>query len=322
MHRNLLPLILLLALPACQCNEDKDDTSDSQPDTDCVAELVETTPEDGESGWYYRDPLRLQFSDAASDLATIALLDEAGDEQDIGISWESSDFVAVVQPDASLAASSAYTIAVDVCEVESLATFSTSEYGSELAEQAASLEHNTYVIDFDEITFSEPENLELILSMLGVNPLLVGVAQADGETITLYVAEGKKKVTGGYRQLDDGNAWWFDPADFSEQPYFYADQDELSLAYEDTSIPIRDFHIEGTFAADGSSIGGVSVSGVADTRYIAEQMTGDPDYICDMVGDWGISCVACDDGLEYCVGILAEDVVTPLVVGLDIIPAE
>jgi hypothetical protein len=235
------------------------------------------------------------------------------------VGWDGS--IATLTPAVPLAASTAYTLSASVCGVQTDVGFTTAVYGAELDGEVGALEHLTYVLDLNEVTFTQPEGLELIFSIYGVNPLLVGVASADAEQLTLYVAEGKLGVDGEYRLLRDPRSWWFDPADFTRQPYFSATQD-IELAYDEVTIPVSDFHLEGTFAPDGSSIGGLVVSGVADTRDLADDVGGSEDYVCDLVADWGIDCVACDDGAVLCLDILAEGVTAPLAPGLDIIPAE
>jgi hypothetical protein len=209
---------------------------------------------------------------------------------------------------------------VEVCEIVTEVAFSTDVYGSDLDDEVSALAHNTYVLDLEEITFTEPQNFELLLAMFGVNPLLVGVAEADDANLTLYVAEGKKRVDGSYGLLPDGRGWWFDPADFTKAPFFHAEQSELALNYDGVDLPIKDFLLEGTFAPDGSSMGGLVVSGVADTRGLSDAYAGDEAYVCDLMADWGMDCVACDDGAELCLEILAEDGIAPIEPELDIIP--
>jgi len=335
-------IVLALCLGACKCNEDPEDSvppegdtdtdtdadtdtdtdADTDADTDCTAVVVETSPEDDATGWYYRDELEVLFSEASAGLASISLTDEGGDEVGASVSWQSSDFLAVVAADIPLDASSAYLMTVDVCDATTEVAFSTSAYGTALEAEAAALEHNTYVLDLSEVTFTEPENFELLLTMFGVAPLLVGVAQADDATITFFVAEGKKRSDGTYKMLDDGRFWWFDPADFTTAPYFSSQLDELSLEYEGAELPIKGFSLEGTFASDGSSIGGMTVAGVADTRYLSEAFGDDELYYCDFMEDWGIHCIACDDGVETCIEILAEDGEAPIEPDLDIIPTD
>ena len=254
------------------------------------------------------------------DLATFVLTDEEGGLLAFEVAWESGDYLAVVTPDLPLADSSAYVLEVDVCDLSTDVTFSTGIYGGDLDGEPSTLEHNTYVLDLEEVTFSTPENFELLLGMFGVSPLLVGIAQADSETLTLHVAEGKKKVDGSYALLADGRSWTFDPADFTEQPYFHAQQSEVSLNYDGNELPIRDFVIEGTFAPDGSSMGGLVVGGVADTRELSAAFFESEEGVCELMADWGISCIPCEDGVELCLEVLAEDAVALIEPDLDIIP--
>ncbi|MFH1468987.1 MAG: Ig-like domain-containing protein [Pseudomonadota bacterium] len=340
MIRFALPLALALSLGACKCNEEPDDTqdpegdadtdadadtdtdsdgdTDTDTDTDCTVTVVSSAPEDGEGAWFYMDPLRVTFSEPAEELATVSLQDAVG-EVEAALAWDGG--IVTITPAAPLEASTGYTLSATVCGEETAVGFTTDVYGGDLEEDVSALEHRTYVLDLNEVTFTRPEGLELIFSMFGVNPLLVGIASADAEQLTLYVTEGKIGVDGDYRELRDACSWWFDPADFTAQPFFTATQD-IELAYDEVLIPVEGFHLEGTFAPDGLSIGGLVVSGLADTRYLGDDVGGSEDYVCALVYDWGIDCVACGDGAELCLDILAEGVTAPIAPDLDIIPEE
>jgi hypothetical protein len=73
-----------------------------------------------------------------------------------------------------------------------------------------------------------------------------------------------------------------------------------------------DFSIEGTFAPDGSSIGGAQLSMMVDTTNLGEAMNlpddEDPMAVCNFIEPLGIPCVACPGGkeLDNCIAIVAN----------------
>ena len=340
-HRGALLAALagVLAFSGCKKDPEVKDTADTgtpaetgetgdtagtdtgEPPGPCETTIVETDPEAGASEWYIYDALTLTFSDPATD-ATIQVLDGDGAEVPLIITWESDDFRAKVMGDPSFEPSMAYTLHVEICEDTVDVAFSTSAYGETLELEPAELVDNTYVIDFADVDFTEPEGVGAYLRTLLTNPLLVGVVAADASSLTLQAVLGKQKNDGSYKQLSGAEVWSFDDADFTGQPFFSADIGAIEFAYGDMDIPVDDFHLEGTFAADGSSFGGGKVSGILDTRPISEGLGFDEDYLCVAVASFGVACEPCaGDGEPYCLGLLAEDVFAPLEEGLIIDPA-
>lgn len=336
-------LAVLFALAACN-DDDKgaetgnvDDTgtdtdSDSSVDTDtdtggdtdtvvpCETVALATSPEDGTTDFYYRDTLGITFSDDASG-ATIQLLDSAGAEVPTTASWGDGNLQVVLTPDASLQGNSAYTLHIEVCEYSGDVMFTTSEYGTALEGDASSLVGNTYVLDLSKADILQPEGLGYLLASYLTEPILLGVASADASTIGLLGAQGYKKNDGTYKQVGT-DVWVFPDADFTSAPYFAASTDAISIDYSTVAIPIENFSLAGTFASDGSKIGGGWASGLGDTRNMGPllELGDDPGAVCTLITALGLSCENCSDGEPYCVYLEVEFDEAPLAEGLTIDP--
>lgn len=328
MNRNI-PL-LLLALIAC--NKDKngeetggaddsgpvvddsggDDTGggddSNNPDTPCTTVPLEISPEDGESGWYFLDPLSITFSESAAS-ATITLKDSAGAEVPTTVDWGEGALIATVTPDGGLAGSTTYTLDIAVCEYTGSVSFTTDVYGDPMSVEPSSLIGLTYVFDLGQAEITEPENLGYLLAYYLTQPLLIGVQDATDTEITLIGAQGKLKNDGTYSQYGT-DVWYFPAADFTAAPYFSASTDAINISYSGYDIPLEDFHLEGTFAPDGSSIGGGFASGMGDTRNMGPLLglDDDPNAVCALIDglELGVSCDSCSDGEPYCLYLEVE----------------
>lgn len=338
--------ILLFCLMAA-CNKDDkgaetgkvddtgktDDTGQPTDDTSetgetgtpaCQTVLSSTDPEDGSTGWFYRDALWLTFSDDASG-ATLVLYDSESNVVPTTNTWSDGNFQVSVAPDVPLEGESTYTLHIEVCDFAGDLTFSTSEYGAPLEGSADALVGNTYVLDLSKATILQPETLGPLLASYLTEPLLIGVDHADDTAIGLIGAQGYKKSDGGYKQVGT-DVWIFPDADFSENPYFTASTDYVAIDYGGTTIPIEQFELSGTFAPDGSAIGGGHAQGWGDTRNMGPLLglSDSPSAICDYIDllGLGVECSACADGGEYCLFLEAVFDEAPVEAGLTLtIPA-
>ena len=118
----------------------------------------------------------------------------------------------------------------------------------------------------------------------------------------------------------------FPPSDWVEAPYFSGDTEEIVVTYASassvTNITIHQVHLEGTFAADGSSMGGAWASGLCDTRNLGPllDMGSDEDVVCNYLASFGLPCIDCGDGEELCVYMEAYFDDAPLIDGLVLDP--
>jgi hypothetical protein len=331
-------LAFLAGLPACKCGDDPtDDTdsadtgtsldSDSDPDstvdTDtappCTTVVTETTPEEGGANWYWRDAPEVVFNQDALG-SQVEILDAKGAPVAITARWAAGNVRVSLEPLDPLAPSSNYQIHVNVCDTDTHVNFTTNAYGEPMGVTASDLVGRTYVISFSTVEFTEPAGVGALLGTLITNPELVGVTAADAKAISFVATEGVALPTGGYDQVAGSGVWSFPPGDFTSQPYFATDAEAIVLTYDAYELPIEGFHLEGTFASDGSSFGGGRLSGLADTRELCGYFgSSDPGYVCnDLLGTWGIPCEDCSDGGHYCMFIAAQRIEAPLVPGFTI----
>lgn len=327
----------VLGLALVGCNKDKDvggdsgdsGTGDSGSDsgagdsgdsgTDCVAAVTATSPTDGATGVYYRDIYVVDFSADAS-AAEIEILDDAGTPVSREITWSDGNVQASVRAD--LEASSAYTLHVELCGVTTEVGFSTSELGTPLDGGTSSVQGRTYMIQLSEADITEPALLGSLARQYLTVPLLFEVTEANDSVVDLLGALGYLEDDGTYTQMTWLPTWDFPAGDFADAPYFYAEAEYITIMYGPYPIPIENFTLEGSFTSDGAQIQKGRATGKADTRYMAPLIKRDPkDYaaFCDLAGSLGIYCEPCADGEDYCLYIVAEEIVGTWQEGVDLI---
>ncbi len=330
----LLVAALLTGLWACSGSNDDNTKDSSTPqdtapevnDTDggtetgdtqeaCETTVVEISPEDGTTEWYYRDAIDILFSDPGT-AAAIQVTDGSGSAVDLDLQWESDDHRLLIYGDPYFQPSTDFTLDVSICDDSQRLTFSTSALGTPLDSGIESLVDNTYVIELTEVEFTDPPSIGFILAAYFTDPLLVGVVEATETSISLLATLGYKDHTGAYVQSPGADTWPLDNADFTTHPFFTAEADSITFTYEGADIPIENFHLEGTFTSDAQYFQQGEISGNLDTRYLGELLGGDQNTACEWVAVAGIECEACSDGEPYCLFLRAIDILAPLEEGL------
>lgn len=225
--------------------------------------------------------------------------------------------MATLSPTGHLNGASSYTLTVSICDVESSASFETSEYGQPVDGGNEALIGLTSVILFENVNFTQPENIGSLLALYFDVPLLVGVLGADSTQIDVVAAMGYFHNVDGYKQRINQPTWTFGQVDLDGNAYFSGSVSEIDLGYNNVAIPVHDFGLSGTFAPDGSHFAGGTLSGKVDTRHMAP-LFGETDasYACDLVASMGVPCEACPDGEEYCLTLLGVDIVSDPVPGV------
>ena len=97
----------------------------------------------------------------------------------------------------------------------------------------------------------------------------------------------------------------------------------MPLEVEGFSVVIDDLQLSGAFAADGTSVQGVTLAGKIDTRPLVELVSpgGADDAVCVLVSTFGVACEACSDGSgDYCLTVYVDNMVAPEQAGLTIQP--
>ena len=325
--RDWMGVFLCLALAACKKDSSGDDsgtddsaTDDSATNDDsgipCTLSVVDTAPGNGESSWLYSDPLRVTF-DEPGESATFGLVDAAGNPIAVTPTWDKGSNA--VSLDAPLAGSTSYTFTVTACGVVTAVDFTTSVYGLPLTIDPSTLVGNTYLFDLANAEYSQPPGIGALVALYVSAQVLIGVTAVDGATIDLLGGQGV--IDGGSLQQDlDIDTFAF-TADFTDAPFLRGAADEIQIVVDNT-YTLYDFDIEGTFAPDGSSIGGAQLAMKVDTTNLGEAMNlpddDDPMAVCNFIEPLGIPCETCPGGkgLDNCIAIVAQWDEAPLVPGV------
>ncbi|MCP4807832.1 MAG: hypothetical protein GY884_21015 [Proteobacteria bacterium] len=329
-------MIALIALLACN-KDDPSNTDGTQPDDsdpvvetdsgdveECLVVPLEITPEDQDTGVYYRDKLVVSFTGPAPDASfTLATTDDGEDHAPTLIpSWNDSDEQATLTVQGYLQANRDYALTITVCDEAYTSTFSTDLYGGDLSEDRDQLVDRVYLVELDEVTFTEPEGFGAFISLYLDVPILIGVqaVEPDGTAMDLIGAQGRLKNDGTYTQkyyqtIDEVQyhvpTWPFPDADFNGSPFFSGESEKIELRYDGAFVPVYDFHIEGTFAPDGSSFGGGRLWGLGDTADMASLFgeADDPYYVCELVAGAGAECEVCpESGEKTCLFLKGENI--------------
>jgi hypothetical protein len=317
---------LLLGIAVAGCHGDKDDdtggigTDDSAADdsgtddsgggddsgTNCTLVVVDTAPGTGAADWLYSDPLTVTFNEPGK-AATIALADATGAPVSFTPTWGKG--ATDVSLAASLAGSTTYTLTVTACGTTTSVDFTTSVYGLPLTIDPSALVGKTYLFDLATAEYSQPPGIGALVALYVSAQVLLGVSAADASTIDLLGAQGEV-VAGMMVQDMDINTFVFSGADFTGAPYFAGSAQQIEIVVEDP-FTLYDFGVQGTFAPDGASIGGATLSMMLDTTTLAETMNlpdDGPLAACELFEDLGIPCVPCPKGkmLDNCLAIVAH----------------
>ena len=287
------------------------DSGETDTEVPCTAEVIEITPEDGEDDVFYRDSLSVAFTEDAS-AATFTLTDDStAMVVETVVSWGEDNLMATLSPTDFLSGATAYTLTVNVCEVETVAAFETSAYGQPVEGGNETLTGMTSVILFENVNFTQPENIGPIIAGYLDVPLLVGVLGADVNNIDVIAAQGYFHNVNGYMQRINEPSWTFGQVDLDGNAYFSGQVSEIDFGDSTLSIPVHDFSLSGTFAPDGSHFAGGTIGGQVDSRFMAPMFgQTDPAYPCELMASLGAACEACPDGEVYCMTLLGEDIVS------------
>lgn len=299
-------------------------TSHSGDPENCEDRFVTWAPEDGATGWYWRDRPLFYTQTPDKTKYDVWLQDEAGKRFTTQLDWdddEGEDGAGLsfqVEWDGYLEADTTYTLGFTDCYNLRTSTFHTSGFGQPLDVSPSDLIGNTYLLDLVGATWTEPPLLGGLIQTFFNQPILLGVRYADDVQIDLLAAPGKSDALGNVRQDLSLDSWDFPLADFTSAPYLNAPADHIVLTYQDVEIPVTSFLLEGTLSADGTRFGGGVLSGLADSRNAGGllKQQGDEDALCDLAGQAGIHCEPCPDGEVYCLHLRAENLDGELLSGL------
>jgi hypothetical protein len=312
--------VIALVLLACDGGDDTPppllDTGWFEPTGSggaCEERILEWTPLTGATDWYWRDAPSGVVGAADESAYGAWLEDDRGVTVPAALTWSADGLSFAVVPDEPLAPSSPYELVFTDCASVRRVSFATSAYGLPIEGGNASLVDHTWLLDVAGATWIEPIGLGVLFALYIDDPILLGVVYADELHIDLLAAVAAVSQLGEVTQDLSREPWPFPTADFTDAPYFDASADLVVLVVPDASgqdvdVPIEGFRLEGTFSADGATIGGGRLTGLADTRTLGGFFgdENDPTAACDAAGDLGAFCVPCgSDGFPYCLAIEA-----------------
>lgn len=294
-----------------------EDTSVFEPEN-CPNQTERTIPEDGEDSWYYRRPMRVISGAGQAGVYAARILGPTGAVVPSTMVWEDNGIAFGVVPDAPLEASADHILEITDCLGVSDIHFRTSALGAPLGDGPSSLVGRTYDVDLFGADWLEPAGFGPILGVYFEAAILIGVEWADEHVIDLMGAPGYQSYTGELVQDTDLAIWDFPVASFVDAPFFDSTAAQVDLEIDDYVLPIKGFHLTATFGADGRRFGGGTLEGVGDTRDLGPLVGqgADENAVCDLAGNLGVSCIACDDGKPLCLRVRLADIEGKLVDGL------
>jgi hypothetical protein len=301
--------------------DDTDNILDTDGGTVCLGKVLEVEPADGEDAWFWRDGPRL-FVETVSNAYAVRLTDTLGrvvpttlvPTDEAGLKLE-AQFEGGLEPNTD------YLLEVDDCFETRRVAFRTSSYGAPLNGGPRSLLGRTYLLDLVGADWIEPGGFGPILSTTFTTPVLLGVQYADANNMDWIGATGYVSV-GQVQQDDSYPTWDFPVTPFDGAPYFATTSARVELIIAGFALPITDFHLSGTLAADASHFAGGVLSGLGDTRYAggAIAQPNNPAAMCNLAAGIGVSCVACPDGEPLCLQVELHDLRGTEVDGLTLVP--
>jgi hypothetical protein len=285
---------MFLLLMACA---PEDALGDSAPT--CDVTIDSTDPSTGSLDHYFRGPLLFELSEPDPTAQVIAPF--------AGTQTVDGDYV-VFTPDEPLEPDTDYTVVFDYCHGAPEISFSTSSLGAPV-EDTSALVGRTYAIDFSEGRFLEGDDIGELLSTFFGRSLLIQVLSYDEDGVDLRVAVSR---TGSTQQEPCRRTTDLEGMDVSESPYFSFATDEFSFGAYEGELTFLDFAVDGTFAADGGSVGGV---GFSLTLRVSELVpilgVGDEDELCELADQLGVACEVC--GGQTCVTVSADRIAGPAI---------
>ncbi len=289
----------------------------------CADRVMSTRPDAGTADWYWRDALVVRTGTREHALYDAWIVDPDGVPVASDVSWSPDQPEMVVTPGVPLRPSSTYSLVVRDCEGLQFVPFGTSVLGEPLTGGPESLIDATFAVRLQDAVWDEPAGLGGLIALYLDWPVLLGVQFANDDIVDLIGAQGYLDGNGHARQIGNSPTWDYPLSSFAQAPYIDTTAPQIFIAASSAVVlPVYNFRLRATFAADGSAIAGARVSGLADTRGLgpALDMGEDEDAVCTAATAFGVTCVPCPDSAPYCLQIDAHDVRGERVEGVVVVP--
>jgi hypothetical protein len=289
-------MLLFAALLGCPIDTD---TEAEDTSVDCPITIDKTHPLDGASDAYYRGAIEFHLSEPDPTALVIADFD--------GIQTARRNGSTILYtPTVPLDPDTTYTVGLEYCRGAPSIEFTTSSLGAALTD-ASALVGQTFTMDMLQARFVAGAEVSATAATLYDRNLLATVVGLDGDWLRLRIGKALEDDPGSQdfcaRTVD------LPAADVTNLPWFHLVTDELQFGAYAVDMSLYQLQLSGTFASDGTAIGGLAMQTVVDSRDIAELISGQTaDSLCEIMGNLYIPCEPCPtDGHSYCFNLSFED---------------
>jgi hypothetical protein len=275
----------------------------------CKHKVHSTFPEPGADDWYWKSPMRIYTATTRDDAYVTWLVDDTGMQIDLERSWSEAGLDFELSVPGGLSSNTDYVLHVNDCGAHQEIPFSTSDFGQPLSAGPEALNGKTYHLDLVDAEWVEPGGIGGLLALYFTTPILVGVKFANDTSIDFIGGPGELDPFGGLQQDLSQTTWDFPLTDFRDAPFFEARSDGVTFTFQGLEVEITDFRLAGTFSADMSTLGGLEMSGLGDSRNLGGLLNNEDEAaVCELAQTFGVDCVACPDGEPLCLFMSARDV--------------
>ena len=302
-------------------SDDDDDDTVGDDDDDAAAGIEETVPQEGDTDFYHRNNIFVEFTDDVG-TAEITVVDDGGTAitGDNALNDNSTELTFNPFGDSEsdhLTPSTSYTATISWDGQSAELHFQTSDVGTEASDVQTTIVGNDYFLDLGSATFTEPPGVGSLLAQYIADVYVIMHVDAIDEgagTIDIYGGivdkEGNDYVqdlctpTLGMTETEPGQ--W-------DNPYMQIGPTDFHIAIEGYDADIIDLRIGGSFTADGSTLVGGTFDGQMDTRVLDELIDpgADEGAACDLLGSLGIECEECPDGSgPFCLTVSAYGIIS------------
>ncbi len=259
----------------------------------CTATLVSGDPTDGSVTAPLAGAFTATFSSAITptDAFSVSIDGVTG-----SASLAADGLSATFTPDAPLTYETTYTTTSSVCGGAPFnSTFTTVPPPLD----ASTLIGNSYGVLYADLVWITPTNADFIEP--DIQMLVAQVTDVDLVAMTLSSAAAGAYVDAyGAVSLECAAAVNAGTGDFSSNPFFFVGPVDLDLPFGALSVVIEDYTLFAKFAADGTELNDVFLSGKLDMRPLGY---GNCALLAIFAGG---TCVPCADGVEECMDAKAS----------------
>jgi len=298
----------LFSVAVLGCNKwadtpaDESGTPPPDPGPSCDTIVQSTSPTNGSMEHYYRAPIVFRLSEP--DPTAVVVTDIVG-----ATTFEDDGATVVFTPEGNLSATTQYTVGLDYCYGEPEIEFTTSHYGATL-EASTELLGSAYSLEFTGGEYTIGEDAGELLNAVFTRPLLLELVTVGEATMDLRLAVGKPGVV-PHVQDTCGRTVTLHSVSLNQLPFVSGGVEDFEFGAHGGMLRFSSLAFEGTFAADGETMGGIAYDATLGVSELVELLSdfGDEEALCSLSENLGIPCVDCGDGSgDSCISIAAKGI--------------